>query len=144
MLRSPFEPSTSRKKGRKGPESWKLQGAARLAWEVYDFDTRYVNPYIKDQEEAHKKAKRSLSMFGHDILGVGNAKSLFGTASAFWNALLGLMAQLPPLLLANEELMSRLAIFSLPIVRLVDYFAGATNAMRCDVSSSIIPGMRAR
>jgi hypothetical protein len=75
---------------------------------------------------------------------VGIAKSLFGTASAFWNALLGLMAQLPPLLLANEELMSRLAIFLLPIVRLVDYFAGATNAMRCDVSSSIIPGMRAR
>jgi hypothetical protein len=109
---------------------------------VYDFDTRYVNPYIKDQEEAHKKAKRSLSTFG--CRGVGNAKSLFGTASAFWNALLGLMAQLPPLLLANEELMSRLAIFLLPIVRLVDYFAGATNAMRCDVSSSIIPGMRAR
>jgi hypothetical protein len=53
------EPSTSRKKGRKGPESWKLRGAARPAWEVYDFDTRYVDPYIKDQEEAHKKAKRS-------------------------------------------------------------------------------------
>jgi len=44
------------------------------------------------------------------------------------------MAQLPPSLLANEELMSKLAVFSLPIVRLVDYFAGATNAMRCDVS----------
>jgi hypothetical protein len=84
-----------------------------------------------------------LSTFSHDILGVGNAKSLFGTAPAFWNALLGLMAQLPPSLLANEELMSRLAIFSLPIVRLVDYFAGATNAMRCDVSSSMVPGMRA-
>lgn len=119
-----------------------MQGAARPTWEVYDFDTRYVDPYIKDQEEAHKKAKRSLSTFGHNILGVGNAKSLFATASAFWNT--RLMAQLPPLLLANEELMSRLAIFLLPIVRLVDYFAGATNAMRCDVSSSIIPGMRAR
>ena len=74
---------------------------------------------------------------------MGNAKSLFGTAPAFWNTLLGLMAQLPPSLLANEELMSKLAIFSLPIVRLVDYFAGATNAMRCDVSSSKVPGMRA-
>lgn len=71
----------------------------------------------------------------HDVLGVGNVKSLFGTAPAFWNALLGLMAQLPPSLLANEELMSKLAVFSLPIVRLVDSFAGATNAMRCDVSS---------
>jgi hypothetical protein len=50
------------------------------------------------------------------------------------------MAQLPPSLLANEELMSKLAVFSLPIVRLVDSFAGATNAMRCDVSS---PGVRA-
>jgi hypothetical protein len=49
----------SKKKGKKGPESWKLRGAARPAWEVYDFDTRYVDPYMKDQEEAHKKAKRS-------------------------------------------------------------------------------------
>lgn len=84
-----------------------------------------------------------LSTFSHDVLGVGNAKCLFGTAPAFWNALLGLMAQLPSSLLANEELMSKLAIFSLPIVRLVDYFAGATNAMRCDVSSSKVPGMHA-
>ena len=53
------EPSTSRKKGRKGPESWKLRGAARPAWEVYDFDTRYVDPYIKDHEQANEKAKRS-------------------------------------------------------------------------------------
>jgi hypothetical protein len=52
------------------------------------------------------------------------------------------MAQLPPSLLADEELMSKLAVFSLPIVRVVDYFAGATNAMRCDVSSPKIPGMR--
>lgn len=43
------------------------------------------------------------------------------------------MAQLPSSLLSNEPVMEKLAIFSLPIVRLVDYFAGATNAMRCDV-----------
>lgn len=72
----------------------------------------------------------------HDILGVANVKSLFGTAPGFWNSLLGLMAQLPPSLLANEELMSKLAVFSLPIVRLVDAFAGATNAMKCDVTTS--------
>jgi predicted RNase H-like HicB family nuclease len=47
------------KKGKKGPESWKLRGAARPAWEVYDFDTRYVDPYLKEQEEAHNKAKRA-------------------------------------------------------------------------------------
>lgn len=71
----------------------------------------------------------------HDVLGVGSTKSLFGTAPGFWNTLLGVMAQFPPSLLANEELMTSLALFSLPIVRVVDYFAGATNAMRCDVTS---------
>jgi hypothetical protein len=70
----------------------------------------------------------------HDILGIGNVKTLFGTAPSFWNALLGAMAQLPSSWLSNEAVMEKLAIFSLPIVRLVDYFAGATNAMRVDVS----------
>jgi hypothetical protein len=70
-------------------------------------------------------------------------KALFGTAPGFWNSLLGLMAQLPPSLLSNEEIMTKLALFSLPIVRLVDYFAGATNAMRCDVSSKKNPSLRA-
>jgi hypothetical protein len=83
-----------------------------------------------------------LSTFSHDVLGVGSTKSLFGTAPDFWNAFLGLMAQLPPSLFANKDFMSKLAVFSLPIIRVVDYFAGATNAMRCDVSSSKIPGMR--
>lgn len=44
------------------------------------------------------------------------------------------MAQLPPSLLSNEDIMTKLALFSLPIVRVVDYFAGATNAMRVDVT----------
>lgn len=57
--------------------------------------------------------------------------------------MLGVMAQLPSSLLANEEIMSKLAVFSLPIVRLVDYFAGATNAMRCDVSSDKEPALSA-
>ena len=77
----------------------------------------------------------------HDNLGIGNTKSLFGTAPEFWNTLLGLMAQLPSELLSNESLMEKLAVFSLPIVRVVDYFAGATNAMRCDVSCKINPGL---
>lgn len=71
-----------------------------------------------------------------DTLGIGNVKALFGTAPGFWNTLLGLMARLPPSLLSNEEAMTKLALFSLPIVRVVDYFAGATNAMRVDVSST--------
>jgi hypothetical protein len=79
----------------------------------------------------------------HDVLGVGNVKALFGTAPGFWNTLLGAMAQLPPSLLANEDIMTKLALFSLPIVRVVDSFAGATNAMRCDVTSEKNPSLRA-
>lgn len=70
-------------------------------------------------------------------------KTLFGTAPSFWNTLLGVMAQLPPSLLSNEDLMEKLAVFSLPIVRVVDYFAGATNAMRCDVTSTQDPSIKA-
>mmetsp|Transcript_9369 Transcript_9369/g.20149 ORF Transcript_9369/g.20149 Transcript_9369/m.20149 type:complete len:593 (-) Transcript_9369:190-1968(-) len=47
-----------KKKPRPGPETWKLRGAARPAWEVYDFDTRYVDPHIKAKEEAAEKATR--------------------------------------------------------------------------------------
>jgi saccharopine dehydrogenase-like NADP-dependent oxidoreductase len=79
----------------------------------------------------------------HDALGVGNAKARFGTQPGFWNTLLGLMAELPPSLLSNERIMTKLAIFSLPIVRVVDFFAGATNAMRCDVTSEKAPGLQA-
>jgi len=46
------------KKKRPGPETWKLRGAARPAWEVYDFDTRYVCPHMKEHEEAKEKVKR--------------------------------------------------------------------------------------
>ena len=52
------------------------------------------------------------------------------------------MAQLPSSLLANEPLMDKLAIFSLPIVRVVDFFAGATNAMRIDVSCEKDPSVK--
>ncbi|CAB9505379.1 Saccharopine dehydrogenase [Seminavis robusta] len=49
----------------------------------------------------------------HDVLGVGSVKSLFGTAPGFWNTLL------------------------------VDFFAGATNAMRCDVTTDKDPTISA-
>ncbi|KAL7530392.1 hypothetical protein ACHAXR_003456, partial [Thalassiosira sp. AJA248-18] len=48
-----------KKKPRPGPESWKLRGAARPAWEVYDFDTRYVDVHMKARDEANEKARRS-------------------------------------------------------------------------------------
>ena len=47
-----------KKKGRLGPETWKLKGAARPAWQVYDFDTRYVDPHQKAHEDAAKKVAR--------------------------------------------------------------------------------------
>jgi hypothetical protein len=60
------------------------------------------------------------STISHDVLGFGNVKSLFGTAPGLWNTLLGVMAQLPSSLLSNEKIMTQLADFSLPIVRVVD------------------------
>ncbi|KAL3906402.1 MAG: hypothetical protein SGILL_009285 [Bacillariaceae sp.] len=47
-----------KKKGRLGPETWKLKGAARPAWQVYDFDTRYVDPHQKAHDDAAKKVAR--------------------------------------------------------------------------------------
>eukprot|EP00804_Cyclotella_cryptica_P001073 CCRYP_008367-RA/>CCRYP_008367-RA protein AED:0.03 eAED:0.03 QI:124/1/1/1/1/0.5/2/143/575 len=52
-----------RKKPRPGPETWKLRGAARPAWEVYDFDTRYVDPHIQAMEEHREKVKRTINVF---------------------------------------------------------------------------------
>mmetsp|Transcript_8815 Transcript_8815/g.18921 ORF Transcript_8815/g.18921 Transcript_8815/m.18921 type:complete len:561 (+) Transcript_8815:135-1817(+) len=52
----------NKKRRRPGPETWKLRGAARPAWEVYDFDTRYVDPHAKQHEEARAKASRSRNL----------------------------------------------------------------------------------
>lgn len=54
---------TKKIKIRNDPTKWKLKGAARPASEVYDFDTRYVDPHIKAHEEAKKKAKRTKNIF---------------------------------------------------------------------------------
>lgn len=70
----------------------------------------------------------------HETLKIGSVKSLFGTAPDFWNSLLGFSAKFPPSLLSNEPLMLKLSSFSMPIVRIVDKFAGAINAMRVDVT----------
>eukprot|EP00978_Attheya_sp_CCMP212_P029119 scaffold102442_cov54-Attheya_sp.AAC.3 len=43
---------------RPGPETWKLKGAARPAWQVYDFDVRYVDTHIEAHKSAKEKAKR--------------------------------------------------------------------------------------
>ena len=58
-IRKEQEGLEPKKKKKKGPESWKLKGAARPAHMVYDFDTRYVCPHIKAHEDAKIKATRS-------------------------------------------------------------------------------------
>ena len=52
-----------KRKPRPGPESWKLRGAARPAWEVYEFDTRHVNVHVKAHEESLAKFRRSWNVF---------------------------------------------------------------------------------
>ena len=60
-------------------------------------------------------------------------------APNFWNVLLGAMDQLPASLLTNEDVMRKLSVFSIPIVRVVDAFAGTTKTMRCDVTCAKLP-----
>eukprot|EP00979_Chaetoceros_neogracilis_P012816 scaffold3492_cov192-Chaetoceros_neogracile.AAC.1 len=105
-----------------------------------DYSRIHFGEKVGDKDVAHLNLLEAASC--HDVLGIGNVKTLFGTAPNFWNTLLGLMAQLPSSFLANEPLMEKLAIFSLPIVRVVDYFAGATNAMRIDVSCDKDPSVK--
>ena len=98
---------------------------------MQEYDQVNFGTVVGDKDVAHLNLLETASIF--DNLGVANIETKFGTAPSFWNTLLGLMAKLPSDLLANEPLMTKLALFSLPLVRIVDYFAGATNAMRCDV-----------
>lgn len=67
------DPEPPKKRGRLGPETWKLKGPARPAWEVYDFDVRYVDPHIEAHKQAKEKATRCINLlvvhrgrFGHD------------------------------------------------------------------------------
>lgn len=116
-------------------------GRRREVDSMKDYSRINFGPQVGDKSVAHLNLLETASIA--DNLGVGNVKALFGTAPEFWNALLGAMAQLPPSLLANEDLMRKLSVFSLPIIRLVDAFSGATNAMRCDVSCANVPGLKA-
>jgi len=60
---------------RSGPETWKLTGAARPAWMVYDFDVRYVDPYAKAHLDFADSVKRQRNLL---IL----YKNRFGTSDA--------------------------------------------------------------
>lgn len=109
-----------------------VRGRRRLVNAMETYSTVNFGRIVGSRDVAPLNLLETASI--HDTLGVGSTQSLFGTAPNFWNALLGFMAKLPADLLANEDIMRKLSVFSLPVVRVVDYFAGATNAMRCDVT----------
>jgi hypothetical protein len=54
-------PPPKKEKGRKGPETWKLRGAARPAHEVYDFDVRYVDPHREAHDRARERSARTVN-----------------------------------------------------------------------------------
>ena len=118
-----------------------VDGRRREVDSMKEYSSINFGPDVGNKSVAHLNLLETASIA--DNLGIGNVKSLFGTAPDFWNALLGVMAQLPPSLLANEDLMRKLSVFSLSVIRLVDAFAGATNAMRCDVSCAKMPDLKA-
>ena len=101
---------------------------------LQDFTTTNFGPKVGDKAIAPLNLLETASI--HDYLGVGSTSSKFRTAPPYWNALLGAFGRLvPKSVLENEEVMRNLSTFSIPIVRLVDAFAGATNAIRVDVSA---------
>jgi hypothetical protein len=107
-------------------------GRRRSVDAMKEYSTVHFGSFVGERDVSHLNLLETASI--HDVLGVGSSCSRFGTAPNFWNALLGIMAMLPKSVLENEGFMRRLSEFSMPIVRLVDAFAGATNAMRVDVT----------
>jgi len=71
-----------------------------------------------------------------EALAVANCASRFGTAPGIWNSLFAAMKLLPSDVLVNRAAMQGLALFSMPIIRVVDKLVGATNAMRVDAVSN--------
>eukprot|EP01035_Chromulina_nebulosa_P019838 gene19838-25787_t len=72
------------------------------------------------------------------ISGVPNVETYFGTAPRFWNTLFTLMANvIPSNVLKNRRAMEALALFSLPLVRLIDAFVGSTNGIKVDITTKL-------
>ena len=67
----------------------------------------------------------------HVSSGVQNVQTNFGTAPPLWNSLFALMANLmPQRVLQNRDWMEKLAVFSMPMIRLIDTFVGSTNSIK--------------
>ena len=76
-----------------------------------------------------------------ESLGVANCASRFGTAPGVWNSLFAVMKLLPRELLINRAAMQAVALFSMPVIRVVDKLVGATNAMRVDAEGKAEAGI---
>eukprot|EP00985_Skeletonema_marinoi_P027421 scaffold22454_cov146-Skeletonema_marinoi.AAC.6 len=111
-----------KKHERPGPETWKLKGAARPAWEVYDFDTRYQDPHVKAHEDANARARRVKNIIrlckgrfaldndemdedsdSSDGDNNNNSKKLFPTPQPYCRKYLSLLTQLGSLQLERKN-----------------------------------------
>lgn len=97
------EAGPKKRTGRKGPETWKLKGAARPAWQVYDFDTRYVDPHMKAHKEAKNKARRIRNIFSLYQGRFGDEQSV-DIPQPHCREFLGLLMQLGNLSLQSNQL----------------------------------------
>jgi hypothetical protein len=100
------EPQPQKRRGRKGPETWKLKGAARPASEIYDFDTRYVDPHMKAHKQAEQKVSRSLNVLAEQY----HATFLEKTGQV-GRGYLGLLMQLGHLSLEKKQFKTSRACF---------------------------------
>lgn len=103
--------STTKKKGRKGPETWKLKGAARPAWQVYDFDTRYIDPHSLAHEEARKKAGRCRNLLQLYRGRLGQDESCGGPPQPQCREFLALLMQMGLLHVQGKQFKSARAAF---------------------------------
>ena len=79
------------------------------------------------------------ALISYFFLGIKNVETFFGTAPVVWNRLFTAMANLVPKeALRDRSLMSKFALFSLPMVRLVDMLVGSTNGTYVHINSVII------
>ena len=67
-----------------------------------------------------------------EALQIPHCASRFGTAPAIWNRLFAAMQWLPRPLLGNRQAMHAFSLVSMPVIRAVDAFVGATNAISID------------
>lgn len=64
--------------------------------------------------------------------GIKNVETFFGTAPPIWNTLFSLMGLIPKPILQNRDLMAKFALFSLPMVYIIDQWVGSANGIRVD------------